>query len=349
MNTGRDRFVLRWWEDAPGGRVRRCETFHGSRREADDRMAKIRMETRKDSTPTLSYFWGRYYSKDVAKLRPNTRKLYECAWKKAEAAFGSTPVSAITPMMIQEQMDTMGAHAANQFRGVVKRTLDSAVLTNVIPSNPAVAPLKLPESSKRYGRGIYRRDEIDSLLEVVRGVDLEAAFILQGCGGLRVGESLAVRADDVAMRDGYATVAVRAQLSKDGEICALKTQESERTTLVLDPYASRLTELAAAAPEGGWLIDNGLGEPCSRWALKRRWGWAMKRLPDGMERIPMRNLRNSYETWMHWEAGIPVEVVSKFMGHRDVRTTIKNYDRPRDEEVIARAVEGLKNGGSYFT
>lgn len=346
MRTGRDRYVLRWWEDAPEGRVRRCETFHGSRRDADDRMAQIRLETKKETTPRLSYFWSRYYSKDVAKLRPNTRRLYETAWRKAEAAFGSTPVSAITPIMIQEQMDSMGAHAANQFRGVVRRTLDYAVLTGAIPANPAAAPLKLPEKARSYGKGVYRRDEVARLLEVVRGKDLEAAFLLQGAGGLRVGESIAVLAEDVAGHDGYATVAVRAQVSKDGEVCPLKTDESERTALVLEPFASRLVEIAQGEHPGGWLTGDGMGGPCSRWALKRRWAWAMRRLPEDMEAIPMRNLRNSYETWMHWEAGLPVEVVSKLMGHRDVKTTLEHYDRPKDEEIIARAISELGKADS---
>lgn len=336
--TGRDTYVLRWWEDTAEGRVRRCETVHGGRRDADDRMAEIRVATKKDASPTLSYFWNRYYSKDVAKLRPNTQKLYETAWKKVESSLGGVPVVAITPMMIQQLMDDMGAHAANQVRGVMKRTLDYAVLQGVITSNPANAPLKLPEKSKEYGKGVYRRSEVDALLGLARGCDLEAAFILQACGGLRVGESLGVMADEVAARDGYATVAVRRQVSKGGEICELKTEQSERTALVLEPYATRLVELASGEHVGGWLLDDGLGGPCSRWALNRRWSKLMKRLPEGMERIPMRNLRNSYETWMHWEAGLPIDVVSKLMGHRDVKTTLDHYDRPKDEEVIAKAV-----------
>lgn len=343
--TGRDAYVLRWWEDAPEGRVRRCETFHGSRREADDRMAEIRVSSSRKAAPTLSYFWNRYYSHDVARLRPNTQKLYLSAWRKAEKTLGPSPVSAITPMMIQEQMDTMGAHAAHQFQGVVKRTLDYAVVLGVISSNPADAPLRLPDKVKEYGKGVYNRGQIDKLLEIVRGSDLEAAFILQGCGGLRVGESLGVMIDEVTKHEGYATVEVRRQILKDGEACRLKTDESERTTLVLDPYATRLCELAAGEHAGGWLTDNGLGGPCSRWALLRRWRWAMKHLPDGMEPIPMRNLRNSYETWMHWEAGIAVDIVSRLMGHRDVKTTLDHYDRPGENTVISRAVSAVGLGG----
>lgn len=334
---GRDTWLLRWWEDTPDGHVRRCETVHGTRFEADERLAQIRVSTRKGVAPSVSFFWDRYYRHDVDKLRPNTQSLYRSAWSKLEPKLGNVPVGALTPMAIQEVLDTMGGHSANVAKGVLKRVLDYAVMLGVIQSNPATAPLKMPES-REYGKGIYTRGQIDRLLEVVRGRDLEAAFILQGCGGLRVGESIGVLAEDVAGHDGYATVAVRAQISKDGDVCELKTDGSKRTALVLEPYASRLVELAQGDHPGGWLTGNGYGGPCSRWALNRRWEWAKKRLPDDMERIPMRNLRSSYETWMHWEAGLPIDVVSKLMGHKDVKVTLEHYDRPGDEAVIAKAV-----------
>ena len=339
--SARDPYVLRWWEDAPEGRVRRCETFHGTRREADDRMAEIRVSANKGSSPTLSWFWERYYSRDVAKLRTNTQRTYLAAWQRIERDLGPVPVSAITPMMVQEAMDKTTAHAANILKGVVKRTLDYAVMMGEIPSNPAAAPLKLPDSAREYGKGVYSRAECDALLALARGCDLEAAIILQAYGGLRVGESLGVRANEVRLRDGYAEVDVRRQVTKDGEIADLKTDESVRTTMVLEPAAARLWTLARSEHAGGWLVDDGIGSPCSRWALNRRWRLLMKHLPDGMERIPMRNLRNSYETWMHWEAGIPIEIVSKLMGHRDVKTTRQHYDRPEKEMVIESAARAL--------
>ena len=90
--SARDTYVLRWWEDAPEGRVRRCETFHGTRREADDRMAEIRVSANRGASPTLAWFWERYYSRDVAKLRSNTQRTFDyqsechCSKTKADTA-----------------------------------------------------------------------------------------------------------------------------------------------------------------------------------------------------------------------------------------------------------------------
>lgn len=340
---GRDTWLIRWWDDAPGGRKRRCETVHGSRFDADERLAEIRISTRKESTPTVSYYWNRYYSHDVAKLRPNTQKLYLTAWSRIEASLGSTPVSAVTPMAIQELMDTMGGHAANVTRGVLRRTLDYAILMGVIGSNPASAPLKLP-AAKEYAKGIYKLDEIETLLAAARGDALEAAIIVQACAGLRVGESIGVKVEDVQFYDGYATISVKRQVTKDGEVSDPKTFNSLRTTLMLDPYASRLREIAGENPGEEWLTPSGVGGPCSRWALNRAWARISKRLPDEMERIPMRNLRNSYETWMHWEKGFPIDIVSKFLGHKDIKVTLEHYDRPGDDEIIARAVRLMEDG-----
>ena len=38
------KYVLRWMENTPEGRRRRCETFYGTYREADLRLAQIRVE-----------------------------------------------------------------------------------------------------------------------------------------------------------------------------------------------------------------------------------------------------------------------------------------------------------------
>lgn len=38
-----DRWRLRWWADGPDGRKRRTEVVHGTRREAEDRMAEMRL------------------------------------------------------------------------------------------------------------------------------------------------------------------------------------------------------------------------------------------------------------------------------------------------------------------
>lgn len=335
---GRDTWLLRWWEDTPDGHVRRCETVHGTRFDADERLAQIRVSTRKGATPSVSFFWERYYRHDVDKLRPATQSLYRSAWSRLEPKLGSVPVSALTPMAVQEVLDTMGGHSASVAKGVLKRVLDYAVMLGVIQSNPATAPLKMPES-REYGKGVYTREQIDRLLEIARGDALEAAIILQGCGGLRVGESLGVRLEDIGRADGYATVTVKRQVSKGGEVSDPKTYDSVRTTLVLEPYATRLLELAGVGEHaGGWLTASGTGGPCSRWALKRAWSRITKKLPEGMDPTPMRNLRSSYETWMHWEAGLPIDVVSKLMGHKDVKVTLEHYDRPGDEAVIAKAV-----------
>ena len=336
-------FRLRWYEDTPQGRRRMSETVRGTRREADRRLAQIRLSVREDPARPLRWYFERCYWPDASKkLRPNTLAAYRSAWRQIEPVFGDSPVSAIKPMDIQALMDGMARNMAGSAKGILKRTLDYAVMYGEIAANPADAPLRLPEAEMTFSKEIWTLAELRAAWDVVRGWDFEASYILQAFGGARVGESLGVRIGEIAGRDGYATFTVMRTVHKDGRIADPKTYTSIRTALILEPFASRLIELAGTGEhEGGWLVPNGLGDPLSRRAIQRRWERAMKRLPDGMRPIPMRNLRNSFETWMHWEAGLPVEVVSKLMGHTTSKITLENYDRPSDETVISAAIAAL--------
>lgn len=336
-------YRIRWWEDTDGGRKRRSETIRGTRREASRRLAEIQRVADTPAEMTLKYYADRYYWPSVAHLRKNTLDSYENAYKKIDERFGSTPVSAIKPDMINDELQKQAAHAAKVYLRVLKSILECARIYGSLTDNPADRKFRLPDAKVEYCKDIYTLDQLDALWDVYRGWDVEAALMLQAYAGVRVGESLGVMVEDVKFYDGYATIKVWRQVHRDGRIDEPKTDTGVRTTMMVDPYASRLRELVESGDhDGGWLVANGLGEPISRNSLKRRWTKLMNNRPDGVPKIIMRNLRPSYETWMHWKYSVNIETMAKAMGHKDTSTTLSHYDRPSEDLIIAAAVREMR-------
>ena len=58
---------------------------------------------------------------------------------------------------------------------------------------------------------------------------------------------------------------------------------------------------------------------------------------------PFRNLRNSWQTWMRWEARLAPWAIERLMGHKVAGVTGAYYDRPSDEviaDMLADAYRG---------
>jgi integrase len=221
---------------------------------------------------------------------------------------------------------------------VLRPLLDYAVRYGYVTSNPFRERYIMPSKSTIAGRdkGIWTLQELGEVWRSVRGEWYEGAYLLSAFGGLRVGESLGVRSDDVMAHDvGGHTVAminVCRQMPNRGTepIERLKNAQSVRVVPVVGRAGARLLELAEA---GGYLSGDGLGGANTQARLVRSW------TATGMDH-PFRNLRNSWQTWMRWELRVPPWAIEPIMGHRVDGVTGQHYDRPGAQlyaEVVADA------------
>jgi len=139
---------------------------------------------------------------------------------------------------------------------------------------------------------------------------------------------------------------VRRAWSQDGEEVGLKTKTSGRIAVMEQPYAGRVAELVSEG-DGEWLMDDGTGQPMRRRTASAAW----KRFVEssGLPKITMSRLRNSYETYMHWERGISQQSLSKILGHSDIETTRTYYDLPDNQKVANVFIEELEGRMKDFS
>lgn len=334
------KYVLRWVENTPQGRRRRSRTVYGTYREACNELAKIQAAKCDERImPTVGQLYEARYlpwlERKYEGSASNTKSLYLRAWKNhCEPRWARVPIDQVRPLDVQEWLDGMAYGNAHNALIVMRRTFDFAVNLEQIPANPFRREYEMPAKGSTRSKEVYSLAQAREMLAKVAGMPYEAAYILAAFGGCRTGESLGVRVEDVReVRAGgvrFAAVSVKRQAGHlNGEVreCT-KTRQSERETLVPEPYCDALLKLRDEREAEGveWMSDVG-GKPMGTAALNRIWRKAGN--------VPFANLRNGWRTYAQYEWGVGYGTLEMLMGHKLPGVTGRHYLRPSVEQLAA--------------
>src|SRR5215207_3522802 len=122
---------------------------------------------------------------------------------------------------------------------ILKQALRDAVRDRHIRSNP-LDDVK-PPKQQRKEKKVLTPDEVRRLLDTVKGERFEGVYVLAATCGLRVGEILALRFDDIDLEHG--TLRVERTLYH-GECSAPKTLSSRRTLTLPERALEALVRLS---------------------------------------------------------------------------------------------------------
>ncbi len=350
----RGAWQLRWVEDTPQGRRRVSKTCHGTYRQAcaalEAELARVRAQEGGTYGGTMTVakaheIWLETEGRDLA---PNTLYGYGRAWERLAPRFGRTPARSVRALDVQAFMlsDGMSAAMADKCLNVMRNVMRTAKTWGAVEFDPlAGVRWKMPEASMRRDATVTDTAGLARVCEAFRGSPIEAAVILMGQGGLRVGEALGVGAGDVSALDAggstVAVVAVRRTVGDTGRHVreATKTGGSTANAYVSAPWSARLLELAGEARAAGrrWMCDGLAGRPIGKKDAREMFYAGLD--AAGLPRMLLKNLRPSFEGSRVYDAGIPVEQVARLMRHADVATTLRHYDRPSDAQLAAVAAK----------
>ena len=346
----RDVHYIRFWADLHDGRgYRRCsETVHGPKRLAQERRRELR-ELHSDDTPHFTMgqaheiLWLPEAQERLAEgsLAKATLSLYGSMWRNHIApAWAAQPIDDIDPVEVQAWLLGLSRWNAVHSLSLASSVAETAIMfrrASTNPFRPSKRPYRMPSGSDGHTKAVWDLQTIGRAAQALKGTPLELPLILVGLGSCRVGEAMAVMADEVEVTREHgmlvARVPVRRQLLKTGEVTeTLKTPQSARVVCVPEPWSLRVAEVAKARRNEGleWLADNGRGAPLERGTLYKRWRQAFGAGGplEGFEKVPLTNLRNSWQTFMRWELGVDADLVDSMMGHKGKDTRTRYYDRP---------------------
>lgn len=245
--------------------------------------------------------------------------------------WGGWPLARIDHVSVQQWVRDLSGRLAPatvaKAVNVLSLILASAVRSQLLTVNPC-SGLLLP-SNRRAGDSILtvtREEFAAKLLPAVPAEYRAIVCVAAGCG-LRWGECAGLPWDAVDL-DG-AELRVRqvvVELSGHLDVRPYPKSRAGRRTVPLPSFvvdalrAHRLDQDPAAELAFGTRT----GTPLRRSNFRRQ-AWAPAVARSGLSpRLRFHDLRHSYATWLVSD-GVPINVVSRLMGHEQISTTLNRY------------------------
>ena len=320
-----------------GKRRRAYKTVRGSLKDAERARAKLLTEAGKGEevreTIEMGDFWDNYYYPYVKKrLRETTVFGYKRKYKQyIETRFGNMLISRIEPIMIDRWLDEYDT-PSKRFEAykMLRQILARAVRWNLLASNPCDR-VEVPKKP-RYRPEVLTAQEVKAYIKHFKDDPVEAGVLVALGGGLRRSEIVALDWKDITL-DGIITVD-NAITSIGGEAHddVPKTEFSTRRVHLPKFVITRLNELRDKGP----LLKSSKGERMHPEKFSALFAERRNTLPEGIKRIPLKNLRHTSLT-MAIESGVDLLAVSRRAGHSNVSITSAYYVRPHDSVDAAAA------------
>lgn len=207
---------------------------------------------------------------------------------------------------------------------------------------------------------VLTKEEQDTFLNAIKGHNLELMFIVALGTGLRIGELLGLKWEDINFQDNELTVNRTVQkvaIYEGDEIIRYevieqspKTKNSIRTIPVpiniinkLKKYRKEQIEhilyVGEAYNNHHYVLCDQLGNIIDDKRPGRNLNSILKKL--NIQPMKFHALRHTYATRL-FEAGVPPKTVQKLMGHADIQTTMNIYTHVMKEEKI-EAIDKINN------
>ncbi len=204
-----------------------------------------------------------------------------------------------------------------QVHAILRRALAIAENDGRIASNPA-AKVDAP-SVGQGSHGKFTLPEARQILTSLEGRPDAARWTVALLAGLRQGEALGLRWEDVDFGAGVITVQRAAQRIKGQgvQVVGLKADASYRVVPMLGPVAFSLRQMEAS---GGFIFGSEKpADPRRDW---QQW----RDMLDAAE-VPRRPLHAARATTASLlsEAGVPAKIIAEILGQSQVRVTERHY------------------------
>lgn len=278
-------------------------------------------------------------------------------------ALGHLKLKNLTPAHVrgfyaEKSCTDLSAATVRKMHVVLRKALAQAVSDGLIPRNAADG-VKTPRVSAP-GEDInpLGPDECDAFLEATRGERFEALYVLAIHCGLREGELLTLRWEDVDLEAPKPALLVRRTLTRGedgrGWVIGATTKSgkgrrvrltSQAVTALKDHRKRQLEERIRLA--GHWqdqdlVFANENGALFNPSNLRRRSFRRIKARSGVREDLRFHDLRHTCATLLLSE-GVNAKVVSEMLGHASITITLNTYSHvlPDMQDTAADAMESV--------
>ncbi|MCL1595495.1 MAG: tyrosine-type recombinase/integrase [Actinomycetia bacterium] len=256
--------------------------------------------------------------------------------------FGALAVSSIKTSVVREWVFTLDKAVSTKQKAltILRGVLDLARDDDAIKVNPAAdvkAPKHTASTAARPGRALTdaELEKVTTAAEAVRP-DLAAMVWLMARCGLRVGEALAVRRDDIDFVAGTLRVDETLTPNEGAQPVKGRTRREDGRTIPMPPDATdRLRRHLDDQPTKhleGWVFTGRTGQPVGYHNWRSRiWSRIVDEARIGD--VKPHDLRHTCATRLFTvDRWLPAEV-QMFLGHRSPITTLRIYTHVTQESL----------------
>jgi integrase len=238
----------------------------------------------------------------------------------------------VDQLMAMKMDSGLSVSTVRRIRSVLAQALTQAIRWGSVNRNVA-SLTRGPRQTRKEGR-TFTPSQARSLLASLQGHRNEALYSLMLSTGLRRGEALGLRWDDLDFDDGM--LLVQRQLKREGGRLVLadtKTAKSRRAVnlptpmiAVLKAHRVRQAEdrlkLGSAWTDSGYVFTTSIGTPIDPRNLYRDFKGVCR--DAGLGNWHPHELRHSAASLMLAQ-GVKLQVVSEVLGHSSIRMTADVY------------------------
>ena len=299
---------------------------------------------RKSDGLTLGDYLGEWLEICRTRLRPRTFDAYSLCAHRIEVQLGPLPLVRLNPLIIQSAYARLAASGLSQrtvfqTHAVLHRALDQATRRGLIKSNPTEL-VALPRPYQREMTALSAV-QLARLLETSRGTRWHPLWVLLGTAGLRIGEALGLKWEDVDLATGRLQVKRALQRQRGIGLVFMppKTPRSRRL-IHLSELAIKALADQSSHSHSELVFPNRQGDPQESSSVTAALKVAL--LNADLPAIRVHDLRHTTATVL-LEAGAHPKLVQDLLGHSHVALTLNTYSHvtPGLSREAARTMDAV--------
>jgi len=343
------RYEAALWVTTTSGIRRRYRAYGSTRQEASAKLLAAK-QREMQGIPTADREWklSAYLDYWLAEIvqkhrRPATYEMYEMTVRRhLKPKLGNVTLTKLSVPMLQRIINQLTADGRSNRQVQIIRTVLSAALTRAVREELVtrnVARLVEVPSSQRSDIVPWTADQARQFLNAAQTSSYYPAFVLLLLYGLRRGEALGLRWQDVDRQTGMLRIRQQLQrLSSGLYLGPVKTRAGERDLPILGLAWRALAKHEASEthqPEE-LVFTSSAGNPVEPKNLVRSFHEISKRAE--LPRIKLHHLRHTTATLLK-DAGVPARDAQLILGHSQISVTQEIYQH--DSLDSRRASLGL--------
>lgn len=292
--------------------------------------------------------YARQWIEDNPRLGPRSRETHRRNLRLHLAPLERIPLSALTPSVVRRWhadalRGTGGNTSIGQAYRLMRAVMNTAVREGIIAKNPCQIPGAGSSRAKR--RTVATPQQVAALVEEIPG-PYKAAVVLAAWGGLRRGEILALRREDVDLKAGVVSVRRNQVEMLEGRRrfdSRPKTDAGYRTVALPSHVVPIMREHLEKYAGPVRLFVSSSGGPMAGDTLTQAFSRARDRL--GMEGFRFHDLRHTGQT-LAAATGATLADLMKRLGHSSPAAAMRYLHTVGGrDEAIAEALSVLAEHG----